>query len=101
MEQSGELHPCFPVLLSARPPALSLSRRTNISITPSRSFESNAVKPGFVTDDEGAAEYFPGAKNMKSRPSRCPPCSGTLESRLVARNFFDCPHCGETIRAKR
>ena len=24
-----------------------------------------------------------------------------LEPRLIARNFFDCPHCGETIRARR
>ena len=39
---------------------------------------------------------------MKSQTvSRCPACSGALDSRLIARNFFDCPHCGETIRVKR
>jgi hypothetical protein len=40
---------------------------------------------------------------MKSqRVYRCPACSGILDSRrVVARNLFDCPHCGETIRVKR
>jgi len=33
--------------------------------------------------------------------SRCPACSGALDSRVIARNIFDCPHCGETIRVKR
>lgn len=46
-------------------------------------------------------KYVPEAKNMKSMLSRCPACSGALDSRLIARNFFDCPHCGETIRVKR
>lgn len=38
---------------------------------------------------------------MKSIPFRCPACSGALDSRLIARNFFDCPHCGDSIRVKR
>jgi hypothetical protein len=39
---------------------------------------------------------------MKSqRVSRCPACSGALDSQIVARRLFDCPHCGETIRVKR
>lgn len=35
------------------------------------------------------------------RVFRCPACSGALDSRMITRMLFDCPHCGETIRVNR
>jgi len=42
------------------------------------------------------------AEIMSARTTfRCPGCSSPLKPRIVARNRFCCPHCGETVRVKR
>ena len=32
---------------------------------------------------------------------RCPACTITIDSHLVARNSFSCPRCGEAVRVNR